>query len=240
MKYIISLLISLVTAYGTITAQSRQYKIQVNDFTKLKVTGSINVDYRQSADSAGYAVFNAPSDQVSLMVFTPKKDQLTIDFKPLEGYAVPVGLPTITVYSNFLTSVENSGDSLVRVLKQAPVPEMNAKVAGNGTLSLRDVNANKLNATLQLGYGNIVVKGETTVAAFKLVGTGSIQALDLKASKISCFMAGTGYIECAPAQELTIKGAGSGKVYYTGQPLINDKYMIGGKLININEQPTDF
>jgi hypothetical protein len=235
MKNLLTILIALVVATGTINSQSQQYKVQVNDFTRLKVAGSVNVDYRQSADSAGYAVFTAPAEQVSMMVFTPKKEQLTVDFSPLEGYSTPTGLPTITVYSNGLTSIENNGDSLVRVMKLAPVAELKAKVSGNGTLSLHDIKATKLSATLQLGYGNIVITGEAPYADFALIGTGSIQALGLTTTTVKCTMAGTGYIECAPAQDLTIKGAGSGKVYYNGNPLINDKWMLGGKIIKLDQ-----
>lgn len=235
MKKALIILSSVLAIATSATAQSRQYRIPVNDFTRLKVSGSVNVNYRQSADSAGYAVFSAPAEQVSLFSFNPSKDQLTVDFKPLEGYAVPVGLPTITVYSRFLTSVENNGDSLVRVVAPAPVPEFKAKVAGNGTLSVHSLQCNKVSATLQFGHGNIALNGEATEASFSLIGQGSIQALDLKTTNVKCHMLGTGYVECSPSGELTVKGAGSGKVYYRGEPVISDKVMIGGKVVKLDD-----
>ena len=43
-------------------AEVRTYEINVGEFTELKVTNGIRVDYRVSEDSCGYAVFNASSD----------------------------------------------------------------------------------------------------------------------------------------------------------------------------------
>lgn len=235
MKQLLIALTLIAATAATLNAQSRKYDIKVNDFTQLKVNGSINVDYRQSADSAGTAVFTSSSDMVSLFTFEPKKDVLNIIFKPLEGYSTPVGLPTITVYSRFLRSVDYNGDSLMRVLSIAPAPEFKVKSSGSGHITVRNLQTNSVSATVN-GRGSINLRGATTEASFSLLGSGSIQALDLPATTVKCSVISSGYIECAPSQQLIVKGAGNGKVYYTGTPLINDKWMLGGKIINLDAQ----
>lgn len=195
----------------------QRYEIRVNDFTELKVTDGINVDYRQSADSAGLAVFTSPSDKASLLLFSPKKQKLEVQLA-LDGTGV-TGLPTVTVYSSALAKVENAGDSLVRVIGAVSAPErFKARLIGNGRLSIHSVKAPEVNATIMTGRGTLVIAGSCDKASLSVTGTGTIQADGLRAASVACKIIGTGTIGCAPVASLSVHGMGSGTVYYTGSP----------------------
>ena len=213
------------------------YTLDVHDFTTLKVDNSISVDYVCNPDSAGMATFDTTDDLASLLIFSNNsKGVLSIELNT-DGYKYH-GLPTIRVYSSFLNKIENSGDSLVRVLSVAPCPEFSATLIGNGRLSVHDVRATTVNGVIRTGRGTLVINGECTKANFRNTGTGSIQADGLKSRTAVCKLIGTGPVGCSVADELTIQGMGSSKVYYralngTDNLLLKNR-AVGVKAIDID------
>lgn len=200
-----------------------RYELNVEDFAQLKVIDGINVDYKCVPDSAGKAVFHTSAELASVLMFSNKKGRLDMQIST-EGINYS-NLPTITVYSNFLTSVENSGDSTVRVISVAPGPTIKANLIGNGRMVIRDINATQVDASLKTGNGQLVLDGKCTNAHLSLVGTGTIQADALKAQEVKCRVVGTGTIGCSAERELIILGGsiGPGKIYYMGEPVITTK-----------------
>lgn len=209
------------------TAPTQHFELKLRDFTELKVVDGINVDYVCSADSAGYAVFDALPELAPKIMFEPSGDRLTIQLLNDEG---PLhNLPTIKVYSRYLQSVENDGDSLVRALSVAPIPKFKAKLVGNGRLSVRDVDANEVKATLLTGNGTITITGRCTEAILQATSTGTITADQLVATEVKCRLAGTSTIGCAPTEKLQVRGM-AGKVLYKGKPAINKSFALGVKV----------
>ncbi len=211
-----------------------RYELDVQDFSELKVIEGINVDYKCVPDSAGKAVFSTTPDLASVLMFSNKKGRLDMQIST-DGITYQ-NLPTVTVYSNFLTSVSNSGDSTVRVLSVAPGPSFKANLMGNGRLVIRDINATKVDASLQTGNGQLVVYGKCSTAKLSLVGTGSIQADELQSPEVKARIVGTGNIGCAPSESLIILGGstGPGKIYYTGQPEVVTKPFARTKALPLN------
>ena len=71
-------------------------------------------------------MFETTPELAPAILFEPNKGKLAIKLTPTD---VPYrNLPTVRVYSSYLSKVENSGDSTVRVLASACMPEFNAKV----------------------------------------------------------------------------------------------------------------
>lgn len=198
-------------------AEKSHYELKVNDFTELKVVDAVNVDYACHPDSAGLAVFDATPETASTILFSNNgKNRLTIQVAT-DGLLTN-SLPTIKVYSNYLVKVENSGDSLVRVLTVAPGPKFTATLIGNGRLSVRDIKANQVEASIKTGNGQMAVGGKCRDVNLHNTGTGSIQADGLVANNVKCSVVGTGTIGCHVKDVLSIQGMGTGKVYYAGEP----------------------
>lgn len=218
----------LASSMGAIASDQIKYVMDVADFTELKVVNGVNVDYVSNPDSVGKAVFYATKSQASMIMLTNKKGKLVVELSD-EGEA-QTGLPVIRVYSRFLTKVENSSDSLVRIVSVAPTARFQAKLIGNGRLVVRNVSANEVDGTLSTGNGTLVISGDCQDASLSLVGTGSIQADELKSVNVKCRNTGTGTIGCWAVSQLNISGAGSGKIYYKGAPKIKKSMALGVKV----------
>lgn len=195
----------------------RLYSLNIGDFDKLEIDNPINVDYVCNADSAGYAVYYATAKQASAILFDNNgKGRLNVQ-TDIETTGYP-SLPTIKVYSSKLTKVVNSGDSLVRVFNLPQCDKIQAILIGNGRLSIRDIDATKVDASIRSGNGQLILSGSCQEAVYHLVGTGVIQAESLDAVKVKASVVGTGTIGCNCTDWLTIMGVGSGKVWYRQAP----------------------
>ena len=89
-------------------------------------------------------------------------------------------LPTVHVYSTYLTKVENSGDSLVKVVNIAQGPKFSAKLIGNGRLVVNDVAVTEMNAAISTGNGTLVVNGKCEHVNFNLWVQESFRLTDSK------------------------------------------------------------
>lgn len=212
---------SAFSVMGQAGGAPRQYSVDVKDFSELIVIDGINVDYRCNPDSAGWATFYASPERSSQIMFDANNGKLKIQL-PMRDMQI-TDVPCVTVYSRYLASVENDGDSLVRVLSVAPGPKFKAKLVGNGRLSIRDIDVNEATISIFTGNGQINVTGRCDKASLRMTGTGSIIADELVADKVDCRLTGTGTIGCAPATSLSIKGMGSGTILYSGNPEITRK-----------------
>lgn len=212
-------LFTLFAALVALTAQAEHFEMTFSEFHELKVVDAINVDYHCDPSMAGKVVFDCDPSKASLVMFEPSNEKLEIKLTLRD--TKETGLPTIHVYSSFLTKVENDGDSTVRVLTMAPGPKFQAKLVGNGRLSVRGVEVTNLEAELITGNGIVAVSGKANNAQFKLIGVGQIQADELQANVVKASITGTGTINCYPLESLTTSGMGPGKVIYRGTPKVS-------------------
>lgn len=214
----------------------QRYELKVNDFEELNVVDGLNVEYRCSSDSAGLVTFVSTSDMASMLMFTPKKNKLKIQINTPASDEPIIGLPTVVVYSSLLKKVENSGDSLVRVISPFAPDKFKAKVIGNGLISVHGITSPDVSLSVITGKGQIVASGKCDLLSCSLTGTGTIQADRLEAVEASCKIVGTGTIGCYATGRVAIFGMGTGKVYYTGNPAKLDCKSLGIKAINLDEQ----
>lgn len=229
-----TLLISLFTASATLGAEELTgYDLNVGEFDRLEVIDHINVNYRCNPDSAGRAVFQASPRTASLMMFQNDGGKLSVQLAS-EGTDVR-DLPTVTLYSSFLSKAENSGDSTLRIIKLAPLPKMTFNLIGNGRLVVHDISTTKLESSLKTGNGSIVLFGRCAEASIKFTGTGIIQADELEAKEVSVKSMGTGSIGCWAVEKLNIYGMGSSKIYYKGTPEIKNR-SVGLKVMSMDER----
>lgn len=223
----------LITCISVWAEAPIRYELDVKQFNELKVVEGINVNYVCNADSAGKAVFTTTADLASVLMFSNNDGKLEMQIAT-DGINYR-NLPTVTVYSNFLTRVENSGDSTVKVLNVAPCPRFKARLIGNGRLVVRDIKATTIEADIRTGNGTLIIGGKCDTAKFNTTGSGVIQADEVEAGDVKCTLAGTGSIGCWPSGKLTIIGAASGKVYYRGKPTEIKNLSIGVKAESIDE-----
>lgn len=198
------------------------YDLKVNNFSELKVVDNVNVVYRCNPDSAGHVVFTALPEQASAFIFQPDGVKLDILVAP-EAENKADALPTVTVFSSYLTRAENDGRGHLRIESVAPGPKLQIVLEGNGRITARGIDHQAVDASIRTGNGEIVVLGKADMAKLSSLGTGQIQADDLKAREAKCRITGTGSIGVNASENLTISGMGSGTVYYLGNPEIKNR-----------------
>lgn len=223
-----------MTAIKAQTAQ--QYSVEVGQFDKVKVTDNVNVVYRCMPDSTGWVQYRGTKEFANAFVLTPKEGTLRIQVST-EDVGHPE-LPTLYIYSDFLTSVENSSSATLKIENPAPCAQFSAKEVGNGRIVIEGLKANVVRASISTGNGVVNLSGTCKDAIFNMVGTGTIAADRLEADQVQCKILGGGNIGCWAIDKLTAKGIGSTKIYYKGDPVI--KKSGGGKLFPLPEdRPLD-
>lgn len=232
MNRILNILCVCVALFGTFLAEAKDhYKLEFYDFNELIVVDDINVDYVCDPTKAGTVEFDAPKDLVSSIFFEPSKTKLSIKLASSETpYA---DLPTVTVYSSYLSSVKNDGDSLVRILSVADGPKLSCRVIGNGRIEVKDVKTNEISVSIIAGNGEVTIAGECKLANLSVTGSGIIHAEKLRALEISC-TASHGTVNCNAVELLSVGGV-SGKVNYLGTPKIKKRFLSHVKLTQIQE-----
>lgn len=217
-------LIALLAATSLLAA-AKPLQLKVDDFMELKVSGRLNVEYRNVPDSAGIVIIDGPDEQqFSWVEVTGKGKKAHLALKiPDDVATVGQPLPSVTVYSSYLTRVTNEGDSTVRVLTTANVAEFSAQVIGNGRLGVHAINAGNVTASLLAGRGIVALTGKCTSLSLRLNGTGVIQADALRSQDASVWVTGTGRVGVWADKTLSVKGVGSATVYVVGTPELKKK-----------------
>jgi len=215
-------LLTVMAAAATFAASPTPYDLKVNNFSELKVVDNVNVVYRCNPDSAGHVIFSATPDQASAFILQPDGTKLEILVAP-EADNTADRLPTVTVFSSYLTRAENDGRGHLRIESAAPGPKLQIVLEGNGRITARDIDQQAIDASIRTGNGEIVITGKTDMAKLSSLGSGQIQADELKAREARCRITGTGSIGVNASESLTISGMGSGTVYYLGNPEIKNR-----------------
>lgn len=231
MKYFY-LLISVFLCLGAKAQDVQDYKVEVGQFDKIKVSDNVNVVYRCLPDSTGFVQYRGAKEFADAFIITPKPDGTLRIQVSTEDVGHP-DLPTLYIYSDFLTEVENSSSFSLLVESPAPCAEFKAIQIGNGSVAVENLKTNKLTATLNTGNGTVNVSGNALSAIYKMVGAGIISADRLEAEDVQCKILGSGSIGCWAVSNLMVRGIGSTKIYYKGDPKI--KKSGGGKLYPLPE-----
>lgn len=203
--------------------------LKVDRFQKIKVTGPLDVDCVYCPDSVGIIRVNAPvPEQISWVDAQLKGNKLQLrlilpDDMRMGTAPVSGELPDVRVYTNYLTSIENEGDSTVRVMTATNVPQFKAVLIGNGRLSVRGIDADKVVAKAVAGRGVLVLNGKADEVNYTVAGVGTIQADGLQARKARIHSAGTGSVGVFATEQLKVTGIGSSTIYIKGTPDITKR-----------------
>lgn len=211
------------------TSEIIEFKMTVGNFKDLKVQDNVNIVYTHSNDTTGSVHYSGTEDFDNAFIFTNTDGCLKIQVNT-EDIGKP-GLPILYVSSNNLEKVENYSDFNLRVESNIAADTFSASLIGNGSIVIADLDATNVNAKITAGMGTILISGECTNADFKLAGAGSIQASMLKAKNVSCSTLGGGSISTYALDNLKVRGLGSTRILYRGNPVI--KHRGGGKLIHV-------
>ena len=232
---IILLTLVIISTLSSARAQTEApYTVKVGEFTQIRIRHGIPVDYICSNDSSGIITFTGSKELTEALTFDlSTKGKLTISLEP-RTFNGKVG--RVTVRSHQLVSIENEGDSAARILGSNSCPVFKAKQIGNGSISIRNIEANQVEIASKLGHGTITVSGKCDLAKINCTGTGTISAGSLMANEVKCTILGTGTVDCNVSSSLSIIGTGSGHLYYAGNPTEIKNRSTGIKIEAIDPQ----
>lgn len=213
------------------TGQAKVYTVNIGQFEKIKVNSDVNVIYKNLPDSTGMARYEAPEGNEDIFDLTVKNGTLKVQASETQWGNKE--LPVICLYSDYLSSVESASDFNVTIESLAPSFSFSASQIGNGTLDVEDLKCNDVSASIKTGSGSVNISGTCVNATLQMLGTGLISADRLKAENVKCNILGTGSIGCWALKTLNVKGIGTTKIYYKGDPQI--KKTGGGKLFPLPE-----
>lgn len=199
------------------TAQSHHYELRVGDFDNLKILDNVNVEWRCNPDSTGMVTFYSPKEYVDAFILS-NNGKGTLKVQASTEALKKGNLPTLTLYSDFLTYVGNYSSADVRVINPPACAQFKVTQEGNGHVTVEGLRCTTVEAKLLTGKGVVSVSGECGTAKLSLTGTGEIRADELKATDVKCSFRGTGAIFCYPVEKLSTKGIGTTKIYYKGLP----------------------
>lgn len=226
MKKILTICSLLIIATSI---SAKEFSLPVAQFSKLAVDDDVNVVYIGGDGTPSRVCYEGEQKYARAFIITSKGDKLRIQVET-EFVADPE-LPTLYVYSDFLMQASISSESTLKIEQAAPCSEVSLSLMGNGTLVANNLKATKISAAIKSGNGTISLEGHCQDANFTMIGNGTIQADRLEAAEVNCKILGTGSIGCWPVNELKVRGIGSTKIYYKGEPEINKKG--GGKLFKL-------
>lgn len=208
----------MLSIWGVSYGNDAPYVDSIGVFNRIELYGNVDVVCHVANDSTGLIRLSNPKDK-NLFYITLKKGTLTISV--MQEFEGNPDLPKIEVFTDSLSSVENSYDRTLRITDTVKSDSFKAKQQGNGAIIIDSLHSDKVNLSSTAGKGTVkILSGKCHSLSCKITGTGSIDARGLEADKISCRFFGGGKIVCSPSNKLSVFGIGTTKVYYTGNPKI--------------------
>lgn len=231
MKKIFSTLAFLLVA---VSLSAKEFTLPVGQFSKVQVDDNVNVIYIGGDGTPSRVRYEGDQKYAKAFLITDKGDKLRIQVET--AFVADPELPTLYVYSDFLKQASISSESTLKIDTAAPCSEVSLSIMGNGNIVANNLKATKISAAVKSGNGTISIEGHCQKANFTMIGNGTIQADRLEAAEVECKILGTGSIGCWPVNELKVRGIGSTKIYYKGDPEIDKKG--GGKLFKLEWDET--
>ena len=130
-------------------AQEKTYTLKVGRFDKVKITDNVNVIYRSVPDSTGIVVFTGTENFANAFIFTNNKGELRVQVNT-EDVNDP-DLPVLHIYSDYITSIENSSEFTTTVENSVSVPSFSVKQIGNGKIVATNFNDGSVTAHVATG-----------------------------------------------------------------------------------------
>ena len=206
------------------------YVVKTGEFNEVRIRNAIPIVIVETNDSTGTATFSTDNETtVQSIVFELKDGKLTVSLDP-RTYNRNNPIPIVTLRTATIDKATNEGDSLMIVQCGKPKESFSLKQIGNGSSVLMNIEAREVKVALSLGAGRINVVGLCAKAKLDNTGQGLIQAATLKTKEAVCYIMGTGNIDCYASESLSVKGMGSGTVFYGGHPSVVKNHGLGIKL----------
>jgi hypothetical protein len=226
-----TLLILLILAGTQFLYAQKVEQRKLSAFTEISLKIGANVHLSQGKDQ----MVEVKGQESTLeKLITEVKDRKLI-----------IRYPTETLFSNkwnpgqvdlFITipqidglSVSGSGSIIAEDKIESRILDLS--VSGSGDISIGILKAEKV-SSLVSGSGSLFLTGQEPASEFKgvLLGSGNIKAKEFSANNVNIKISGSGSCWLTAIKNLVVWIAGSGSVYYKGNPAIDSTILGSGQV----------
>ena len=218
---LIALMVVLVIA-GTqmLVAQTSQTR-EVSAFTEISLRIGANVHLKQGNTQS---IEVKGKDATIAKLITEVSDRKLVIRYPNDSWFTKWNPGIVDVYVTMpqIDGLAISGSGSITSEGMIESRILDLMVSGSGDVKLTDLKAEKVSATLS-GSGNINIFGKHNATEFKGVisGSGNIKASDFPADNVDVKIVGSGNCRVNSVKKLFVRLAGSGNVYYRGNPAVD-------------------
>lgn len=192
-------------------------RADIGFFNRIKLHTDINVMCKASHDSIGWIYYDGIDRGVNGIVAVLNKDVLTI-YQKESAKELP---DTVYVFYPELRSVENAYEATLAIDSLITENKFKAVLQGNGKITISYLQAKEAELSVVTGNGVITVDGgNCNKVKARIVGTGQINMAGLISEESILRCLGTGAINCPQTNIIKVKGLGTTRIYYTGNPKI--------------------
>lgn len=199
----------------SVNAQMTNHILQSRSFSELYISGSVNVECRQVADSSGMIVFSASPQILNKIICNNEGDRLNISLGKTGTLDVAKNLSKIIVYyASPLSTISYTGSGRVVVVN----PPINETIAvlltGSGNLKVGSINAHHLSCSVA-GSGNLSISGNTIVdnITCSVSGSGAVEIAHANSKKTNATVNGPGdFVINGHSEDASFAIKGSGNI----------------------------
>ena len=241
MKKLLTSIVALLIISANLNAQFFTKKVKgngdiitktrsVSNYDKIGVAGAFDVKLFKGKE--GEITIKADENLMEYIITEVKNGNLKIKSK--KGYNIRASKTiVITVPFDDISAVSLAGSGDIYSDDVIDSSNLKLSLAGSGNFNLA-ISTKKLTSSIA-GSGNLTLKGDANEFTCSIAGSGNINAYDLKAKVATVKIAGSGNVKVHVTNEIHAKSAGSGNIYYKGNPSIEKTSSAGsGSIVKKN------
>jgi hypothetical protein len=212
-----------VNLTGQIVEDSRQ----VTAFDTLQIPGTGTVTIRIGPTPS----LKIRTDKALLDKITTEQHGSTLILSQKDGIGFTMNAPIeYELTTNSLRSISIAGSATVTALDTIKGTNLSIEIAGSGDIQAAlDVDSAAISV---IGAGKLELSGRAEKLSHKVLGSGDLRGEKLNGTDATITILGSGNTEIGTFNALDVTIAGSGDVFYSGNPRIQSKTPGSGKLIS--------
>ena len=201
---------------------------EVNAFQSVEVRGNCDLYFHRSATQELRVVTD---DNILPLILTSVRHDGTLVIDAKSSYSSSAG---VKVYASMveIRGFTIAGSGTINGESSFASQELLLVIAGSGNMSM-NVRSHKVLTTIA-GSGTIHLAGKADYHNFTIAGSGNLEALDFPVSCYDIQIPGSGECRIYVKDVLNVVIAGSGNVYYRGDPSVINTTIVGsGNVIRL-------
>ncbi len=184
-------------------------------FNKVESAGAFEVIINEGPQN-GKIKLEGDSNILDKIEVKVEDNTLIIKQKNGFNFSLNSGSVTISFQAKNLQSIGLSGSGSITAKGTQNVDDFDVALSGSGDIDVK-VSAKHVSTAIS-GSGNIHVTGKSNSFEAGISGSGDVNAFNLKTQSSDIGISGSGNVEITTDGELTGAIAGSGDIYYKGNP----------------------